>query len=502
MARFGFRPIHAKALVCVLGLLVFAIDMTVPADLDVAIFYSFVVVLCAWTRSPKFLWITTAIFAAASIAGLLFSPSPVWKPLSSVEWANRSFGMSALLLVAIFIHLRIRSYRLLETVIAAKDAAEKELRTSEGRLKLAQVAGHIGSWEWNPASDRYRWSEECYEIFGIDSGDESFASKWINRINPVDLSTLNRAVAHSSETGEFELDYRYQHPSRGMRWIHIRARMFARENAGLHLFGIANDITERKQVEAILQESRSMLEVLVEQRTTDLRRLSAELLQAQDEERRRLARELHDSFGQYLAVLKIDLDQLARVGPLTELELERNAGLLTECLETVEHCIAETRTMSHLLHPPLLDEAGFASAAQWYVEGFAKRSKIEARLDLPNGLPRFPAAVELALFRALQESLTNVLRYSGSSALDIKVAVDGEEVSLTVRDYGRGMSPETLRKFRDHGSGVGIGLSGMRERMRELGGQLKLSSDGQGTTVCARVPIPKPTYLARSTNVA
>lgn len=245
-----------------------------------------------------------------------------------------------------------------------------------------------------------------------------------------------------------------------------------------------------------------MLEVLVEQRTADLRRLSAELLQAQDDERRRLARELHDSFGQYLAVLKIDLDQLAGAGPFSDLERKHNAGLLSECLETVEHCIVETRTLSHLLHPPLLDEAGFASAAQWYVEGFAKRSKIDVRLDLPNDLPRFPAAIELALFRALQESLTNVLRYSGSSVLDIKVAVDAEEVSLSVRDYGRGISGEILRKFRDHGSGVGIGLSGMRERMSELGGQLELSSDGQGTTVCARVPISKPTYLARSTHVA
>lgn len=278
--------------------------------------------------------------------------------------------------------------------------------------------------------------------------------------------------------------------------------MFARANTGSRLFGIAHDITERKQVESILQQSQSTLEVLVEQRTAELRRLSAELLQAQDEERRRLARELHDSFGQYLAVLKINLDQLAGAGPFAELARKHNAELLSECLETVAHCIAETRTMSHLLHPPLLDEAGFASAARWYVEGFSKRSKIDVRLELPDDLPRFPTA-ELAFFRALQESLTNVHRYSGASAVDIKVAVDAEEVSLTVRDYGRGIPAETIQKFRDHGSGVGIGLSGMRERMKELGGCLELSSDGQGTTVCARVPISKPhTQLARSTNVA
>lgn len=499
----GIKPIHARALVCALGLLVFVIDMVVPADLNVAIFYSFAVVLCAWTRSTRFLWITTTIFAAVIIPGLLFSPPPVTGPLSWVDWVNRFFCLGALLLVAVFIDLRIRTYRLLEAAVAAKEAAEKGLRESEGRLKLAQLAGHIGSWEWNPTNDVYTWSEESYQIFDIDPGDEAFVSKWMSRIDPVDLNALKAATANCSAELEFELDYRYQHPSRGMRWIHTRARMVERANAGWRLFGIAHDITERKQVESILQQSQSMLEAQVEQRTADLRRLSAELLQAQDEERRRLARELHDSFGQNLAVLKINLDQLAGAGPITELARKRNAELLSECLETVARCIVETRTMSHLLHPPLLDEAGFASAARWYVEGFSKRSKIDVRLDLPDGLPRFPDAIELAFFRALQESLTNVHRYSGASAVDIKVAVDGEDVSLTVRDYGRGIPAEIIRNFRDQGSGVGIGLSGMRERMKELGGRLELSSNGGGTTVCARVPMSKPhTQLARSTNVA
>jgi len=502
-AFFRIKPVQAKVLVCLLGLLVFVIDMVVPADLNVAIFYSFVIVLCAWSRSLRFLWITAAIFAVVTMPGLLLSPPPVAGPLSWVDWANRFFGVGALLLVAVFIDLRVRSYRLLETAIAATEAAERQVHESEVRLKLAQLAGHIGSWEWNPANDAYTWSEECFQIFGIDPRDEAFASEWMSRIDPVDLNALKTATANCSAELEFELDYRYQHPSRGMRWIHARARMFARSNAGSHLFGIAHDITERKQVESILQKSQSMLEALVEQRTADLRRLSAELLQAQDEERRRLARELHDSFGQNLAVLKIDLDQLSGAGPFTELARKRNAELLSECLETVGRCIVETRTMSHLLHPPLLDEAGFASAARWYVEGFSKRSKINVRLDLPDGLPRFPDAVELAFFRALQESLTNVHRYSGASAVDIQVAVGGEEVSLTVRDYGRGIPAETIRDFRDHGSGVGIGLSGMRERMKELGGRLELSSNGGGTTVCARVPISKPhTQLARSTNVA
>src|SRR6185437_12030619 len=127
-ALLRIRPVHAKVLVCLLGLLVFVIDMVVPADLNVAIFYSFVIVLCAWSRSLRFLWITAAIFAVVTMPGLLLSPPPVAGPLSWVDWANRWFGLGALLLVAAFIDLRMRSSRLQEAVIAAKEAAEKELR--------------------------------------------------------------------------------------------------------------------------------------------------------------------------------------------------------------------------------------------------------------------------------------------------------------------------------------------------------------------------------------
>jgi signal transduction histidine kinase len=484
------NPIHPKALVCALGLLVFVIDIAVPADLDIAIFYCFVIAICVWTRSALFLWTTTAVFTAATIPGLLFSPPPV-QPASWVDWANRLFGISALLLVAVVVHFRIRALQLLDQTFAAKDRAEQELRDSESRLKLAQRVGHIGSWEWNRKYDKYTWSDECYDIFGIDQADQTFTAKWMGAINSVDLSALKAELTCCSDNRELEFDFRYDHPSSGQRWIHTRAKAFTNADGDLIVYGIAHDVTERKQVEAFLQESQSMLEVVVEQRTADLRKLSAELLQSQDEERRKIARELHDSFGQYLAILKIDLDQLAGVGSSSELQQKHNEQLLSECLETVERCIVETRTMSHLLHPPLLDEAGFASAARWYVEGFSNRSKVKVQLDLAMDFPRLGSAIELGLFRALQESLTNVHRYSGATEVDICVTADAEEVSLTVRDNGRGIPEEIIRNFRDHGSGVGIGLSGMRERMTELGGCLELSADGHGTVVCARVPVCK-----------
>lgn len=497
------KPVQAKVLFCALGLLVFVIDMVVPADVNLAFFYCFVILLCVWTDSVAFLWTAAAVFTAAVLPGLLLSPPPVTGPIAWVDWVNRGFVIAALWLVAGFTHLRMRGFQLLENTISAKNKAEKELRESEARLKLAQQAGRVGSWEWNPSEDTYTWSDECHDIFGIDSGDPLFAEKWMSAADPSDLIALQAGITCLAAQQEFEMDYRYRHPSRGARWIHTRAKLFTNESGKQAVFGISHDISERKQIEAFLQRSQSMLESLVEQRTAELSKLSAELIQAQDEERRRIARELHDSFGQNLASLKISLDQLAGVGPAVDMPQEQRAELLSDSLQTVERCIVETRTLSHLLHPPLLDEAGFASAARWYVEGFTKRGKIQPRLDLPPELLRLTPALELALFRALQETLTNVHRYSGSPSVDIEVTVDSEAVVLAVRDYGRGIPEDIVRKFREHRPGVGVGLSGMRERMLELGGSLEISADKEGTLVCARVPLSKPQQiLTSSTNVA
>jgi signal transduction histidine kinase len=226
------------------------------------------------------------------------------------------------------------------------------------------------------------------------------------------------------------------------------------------------------------------MESLVEMRTSTLRRLSLRLLQTQDQERRRIARELHDGIGQYLAGLKMNLDQLQHCNGS-----EERTYLLSECLDAVRRGISEARTLSYLLHPPLLDEIGFASAAQWYVDGFAQRSGIRTKLDLPLQLNRLAALVELTLFRILQESLTNVHRHSGSLAVDIQLKVDAQNVILAVTDFGKGLPAEALRKFRGNGTTMGVGLSGMRERLADLDGQLDIRSDAGGTTILATVPL-------------
>jgi PAS domain S-box-containing protein len=215
-----------------------------------------------------------------------------------------------------------------------------------------------------------------------------------------------------------------------------------------------------------------------------LRKLSGRLLGIQDQERRRIARELHDSLGQYLAALKIAIELLnASASP------ERNKGLLSECTDIVEKSIIETRTLSHLLHPPLLDEAGFASAASWFVTGFSQRSGIPVTLELPEDMPRLSEAVEIALFRVLQESLTNVHRHSQARSAEIKVEVDAEEITMEVCDHGRGVPEHILRQLRGDGTQLGVGLAGMRERIHELGGSFDVTSTAAGTTVRVLVPL-------------
>jgi PAS domain S-box-containing protein len=212
------------------------------------------------------------------------------------------------------------------------------------------------------------------------------------------------------------------------------------------------------------------------------RRLSGRILTLQDDERRRLARGLHDSLGQYLAALKMNLDLMAT-------SHREQAKQISDCTEILERSLTETRTVSHLLHPPLLDEAGFGSAARWYVEGFAQRSGIEANLTLPEDFGRLPNDAEITLFRALQEGLTNVHRHSGSSQVDIRLGLDNNQVRLEIRDYGAGMPPETLKNLVKGGAETGIGIAGMRERARELGGSLRIQSDSHGTLLTVVLPV-------------
>jgi signal transduction histidine kinase len=214
------------------------------------------------------------------------------------------------------------------------------------------------------------------------------------------------------------------------------------------------------------------------------RMLSARILELQDVERRKIARELHDSVGQFLAGLKLNLSRLQHRESESP---EQVRQLMTEALDLTDRAIIEVRTISHLLHPPLLDELGFHSAARWYAEGFAKRSGVTIELHLAEVVERLPREIELALFRVLQESLTNIHRHANASTVHIEVHCTDTEVILSVRDNGQGIHRKVLDRFHA-GEAGGIGLAGMRERLAELGGLLEVQSAPGGTRVRATLP--------------
>ena len=248
--------------------------------------------------------------------------------------------------------------------------------------------------------------------------------------------------------------------------------------------------SQRRQNDALLK-AQSELEEKVRERTADLdtvnrslRELSARLMQLQDDERRRIARELHDSVGQTLAALAMNL---ALVRNDVE-RLARTAAALNDSESLVREMSSEVRTISHLLHPPLLDEAGLSSAIRWYVDGFAQRSRIKVDLDLPEDLERLSSEMETAIFRVVQECLTNIHRHSGSQVARIQIRRRHDQVLVQIADKGRGIPLEKQEEMATNGT-PGVGIRGMRERLRQLGGTLEIASNGSGTVVTVSLPV-------------
>ncbi|MGA7922265.1 MAG: ATP-binding protein, partial [Candidatus Acidiferrales bacterium] len=236
---------------------------------------------------------------------------------------------------------------------------------------------------------------------------------------------------------------------------------------------VARDITARKKVEEAIKESE----------------LSARLLQLQDEERRRIARELHDGVGQLLTAMSMNA---ARLDTEKAQLSEEAAHCAEENSNLIHQASLEIRTVSYLLHPPLLDEMGLESALKWYVDGFAERSKIHARLELPKNWERLAQDCELCLFRIAQECLTNIHRHSGSSTATVKLSRTPDQVRLEVIDQGHGISKQSQSRV-FAGESTGVGLRGMRERLRQLGGGLQIRSSDKGTTVTATIALTQST---------
>ena len=306
------------------------------------------------------------------------------------------------------------------------------------------------------------WNRGAQETYGWSAAEAcgNVTHAFLQSEFPEPLDQIYEKL-HSVGSWEGELVHRTRE---GKRLVVASRQVLQRDSQGrtIGILEINRDITPRKEAEEAL------------------RNLSARLLQLQDEERRRIARELHDSTGQSLAALVIHLSavsaKIADVDPTA-------ADLLREAIVLSQKASDETRTLSYLLYPPTLDYAGLRSALEWYIEGFTQRSKVKVELNVSLGPNRLPEIVERTLFRIVQESLTNIFRHSGSDTASVQIDARSEIVRLEVADQGKGIPQDILATLNSSGGQLGVGIRGMRERVRQLGGWLQIRSQPAGTTI-------------------
>jgi PAS domain S-box-containing protein len=353
--------------------------------------------------------------------------------------------------------------------ITEQKRAEEELCASEERFRKVFAHAATGMTLLSLAGVYLEVNRAFCEITGYDER-ELIGLNYRSITYPEDLekNTCQIAELLAGEIPSFVIEKRYVRKDGRIVWARSSVSLLG-DSEPARIIALVEDTTERKQAEEAL------------------RQLSGRLLQLQDEERRRLARELHDSAAQSIVALGMNLDTVRQAAAALDADAQR---ALDESVELANRCICELRTLSYLMHPPVLDDRGLASALRGYVEGFAMRSGIDVKLDLPPDLTRLPRDVELMLFRIVQEGLTNIHRHSGSRTATIRLARCPQHVIMEVRDQGCGMGD--LDGNGGPGARIGVGIAGMRERVRQIGGTLQIRSKPGGTDVEVVVPLSDP----------
>ena len=365
----------------------------------------------------------------------------------------------------------------------ARDITERKrfqdaLRESQTQLALALESSRTAMFDWDLTEFRGKWNEQLAALYQFWPSREYITrEEWKSLFHPDDVGRLvEEAKTAIAEKDQFQFEFRTVRPSGEIRWVLSHGRIVRdAEGKAIRMIGMHTDITDRKEVEEMAK----------------VREFTGQLLAAQDAERRRLARELHDSAGQMVAALQMQLTPMKTDADKLSPKL---ASGITESLALVQQLSQELRTVSYLLHPPLLDELGLPSALRWYVEGFAERSKIDVQLELAQDLGRLPCEMETTLFRIVQESLTNIHRHSGSKRACIRVHRSDDNLCLEVQDFGKGIMTSRINSTSSTPRS-GVGIQVMHERVRQLNGRFEIQSSANGTCVTVRLPVTTPTLI-------
>ena len=368
--------------------------------------------------------------------------------------------------------------------VTERKQAEEALRASEARFRTLVQDFHIGVVLLGPSAEIQFANQAAQQLFGLtleqaegkNSGQLDLISVREDGTEiPLSMRPGPRAIAARQPIQNQVIGWRHPGSMEVLWTLGNAVPQFAPDGSVSAVINTFTNITERKHAEEALHQ------------------LSTRLLQLQDEERRRLGRELHDSLAQSVLAVNLNLAQAAQSSDSLS---ERGRRALAEARRLLQEMSREIRTLSYLLHPPLLDELGLVSAIKQYAEGFSERGGIALELQLQTGFGRLPQEAETALFRIVQESLTNIQRHSGSQTAAIHLRGDSTCVNLEVSDRGRGMDQNAIERGNGSGSRLGVGILGMRERMIQLGGKLEIESSSSGTTV--RVSIPLRTEVSNA----
>ena len=362
---------------------------------------------------------------------------------------------------------------------------ERALHVSEQRFRaLVEAAQDYAIFMLDPDGRVSTWNIGAQRIKGYEPSE--IIGQHFSRFYPeedIRAGKPQRKLEVATRDGRIE-DEGWRLRKDGSRfWANVIITALKDEHGRLLGFSkITRDFTERMQAEKALRDSQEKLQ----ESEKSLRELSLHLLRTQDQERRRIGRDLHDTLGQYLTALKIRLDAFRSTVARNQVP---DLAEVSECSELTNDAIKEVRTISYLMYPPLLDELGLQSAIPWYVEGFTHRSGIETTFDASPQFPRLTQEVELGLFRVLQESLTNVHRHSGSPTARVRLFTTDNSVVLEISDQGKGAKLQSFNSAAPGGKPLGVGMRGMHDRIVQIGGTLELSSSEKGTTVSAIVPL-------------